>query len=169
MAPPTRPFHHKAAKFFKEGSERTGVSRLSARARRIATFAVLAVACLVAGIRPQVLEIGRAGPHVWVREGDLVSLHYIQSMYGVPVEERLRVEAAPPGAVRFCFELTPGGVRATIGPLREDVISAALQGLPPAPGELSLRRILEAVVDSYGIAGSEDGDLTVRLIKARRR
>lgn len=83
--------------------------------------------------------------------------------------ERLLVEAAPPGSVRFCFELIPGGVRATIGPLREDVISAALQGLPPAPGELSLRRILEAVVDSYGIAGSEDGDLTVRLIKARRR
>jgi hypothetical protein len=69
------------------------VSRKTARARRIAAFAVLAVACLVAGIRPQVLEVGRAGPHVWVREGDLVSLHYTQSMYGVPVEERLRVEA----------------------------------------------------------------------------
>ena len=69
------------------------MSRQTARARRIAAFAVLAVACLLAGIRPQVLEIGRAGPHVWVREGDVVSLHYIQSMYGVPVEERLRVEA----------------------------------------------------------------------------
>jgi hypothetical protein len=69
------------------------VSRQRLRARRIAAFAVLAAACLVAGIRPQVLEVGRAGPHVWVREGDLVSLHYIQSMYGVPVEERLRVEA----------------------------------------------------------------------------
>lgn len=65
----------------------------SARVRRLATFAVLAAACLVAGIRPQVLEIGGAGPHVWVREGDLIALHYIQSMYGVPVEERLRVEA----------------------------------------------------------------------------
>jgi len=69
------------------------VSRLNTRAHRIAAFAVLAIACLLAGIRPQVLEIGRAGPHVWVREGDLVSLHYTQSMYGVPVEERLRVEA----------------------------------------------------------------------------
>jgi hypothetical protein len=69
------------------------VSRLNTRAHRIAAFAALAVACLLAGIRPQVLEIGRAGPHVWVHEGDLVSLHYIQSMYGVPVEERLRVEA----------------------------------------------------------------------------
>jgi len=69
------------------------VSRQSARVRRIAAFAVLAVVCLLAGIRPQVLEIGRTGPHVWVREGDLVSLHYTQSMYGVPVEERLRVAA----------------------------------------------------------------------------
>ena len=69
------------------------MSRQSARVQRIAVFAVLAVACLVAGIRPQVLEVGRSGPHVWVREGDLVSLHYTQSMYGVPVEERLRVEA----------------------------------------------------------------------------
>jgi len=68
------------------------VSMRTARARRIAAFAVLAVACLSLGIRPQVLEIGRSGPHVWVHEGDLVSLHYTQSMYGVPVEERLRVE-----------------------------------------------------------------------------
>jgi len=69
------------------------VSRQSARARGIAAFAVVAVACLLAGIRPQVLEIGRAGPRVWVRGGELLSLHYTQSMYGVPVEERLRVEA----------------------------------------------------------------------------
>jgi hypothetical protein len=69
------------------------VSRQSAWVRRIAAFAVLAAVCLLAGIRPQVLEIGGTGPHVWVREGDLVSLHYTQSMYGVPVEERLRVAA----------------------------------------------------------------------------
>ena len=69
------------------------MSRQTARVRRIAAFAVLAVVCLLAGIRPQVLEIGRTGPHVWVREEDLVSLHYTQSMYGVPVEERLRVAA----------------------------------------------------------------------------
>jgi hypothetical protein len=69
------------------------VSRPTARAHRIAAFAVLTAACLAAGIRPQVLEVGRYGPHVWVRERDLVSLHYTQSMYGVPVEERLRVEA----------------------------------------------------------------------------
>jgi hypothetical protein len=53
---------------------------------------VLALACAAAGIRPLVLEIGRRGPRIWVQDGDLISLLYIQSMYGVPVVERLRVE-----------------------------------------------------------------------------
>jgi len=68
------------------------VNRPTARARRLLAFGVLAVACLAAGIRPQVLEVGRAGPRIRVGEGDRVCLHYTQSMYGVPVEERLRVE-----------------------------------------------------------------------------
>jgi hypothetical protein len=83
--------------------------------------------------------------------------------------ERLLVEAGPTGPVTFCFELTPGGIRATVGPLREAVIAEALQGPPPAPADLSLRRILEAVVDSFGIQESADGALTVRLDKALRR
>lgn len=62
------------------------------RAGRRTVFAVLALACLAAGIRPPVLEIGRQGPRRWIRDGDLISLHYTQSMYGVPVVEHLRVE-----------------------------------------------------------------------------
>jgi hypothetical protein len=69
------------------------VNRPGSRAGRLTVFAVLALACLAAGIRPLVLEIGQAGPQLWVREGDLVTLRYTQSMYGVPVAERLRVEA----------------------------------------------------------------------------
>jgi hypothetical protein len=68
------------------------VNRPASRAGRFAAFAVLALACLSAGIRPLVLEIGGAGPRLWVHEGDLISLHYTQSMYGVPVVEHLRVE-----------------------------------------------------------------------------
>jgi len=68
------------------------VNRPTYRAGRFAAFAVLALACLSAGIRPLVLEIGGAGPRLWVHEGDLISLHYTQSMYGVPVAEHLRVE-----------------------------------------------------------------------------
>jgi hypothetical protein len=83
--------------------------------------------------------------------------------------ERLLVEAGPPDSVRLCFELTPGGVRTTVGPLREDVISRALHGPPPARGELGLRRILEAVVDSYGVEVARDGQIDVRLDKVTRR
>jgi len=68
------------------------VIRPTARPRRVLAFAVLGVACLSLGLRPQVLEVGRAGPRIWVSDGDLLSLRYTQSMYGVPVEERLRVE-----------------------------------------------------------------------------
>ena len=69
------------------------MNRPIARSRRILAFGVLAVACLAAGIRLPVVEVGRAGPRIRVKDGDPVCLHYTQSMYGVPVEERLRVEA----------------------------------------------------------------------------
>lgn len=68
------------------------MNRKGSRAGRWTVFALLALACLAAGIRPLVLEVGRQGPRRWVREGDLISLHYTQSMYGVPVAEHLRVE-----------------------------------------------------------------------------
>jgi len=63
--------------------------------------AVLGAFCLGLGIRPQMVEIGRLGPHIWVREGDAVCLSYTQSMYGVPVEERFRVESGR----LFLFEI----------------------------------------------------------------
>lgn len=64
----------------------------SPRRRRLLAFAVLGAACIALGVRPQVLEVGRSGPRIWVREGDIVCLRYTQSMYDVPVEERFRVE-----------------------------------------------------------------------------
>lgn len=68
------------------------MNRPGSKAGRLAAFAVLAFACLAAGIRPMVIEIGGTGPRLLVREGDVISLHYTQSMYGVPVTERLRVQ-----------------------------------------------------------------------------
>jgi len=44
------------------------------------------------------------------------------------------------------------------------MIAAALQG-PSEPGELGLRRVLETVVDSFGVDDSADGELFVRLEK----
>lgn len=67
--------------------------RSNTRLHQWAAFSLLILVCLAAGTRPNVLEIGQSGPHVWVREGEVVTLHYTQSMYDVPVEERLRVEA----------------------------------------------------------------------------
>jgi hypothetical protein len=55
---------------------------------------LLVVVVLTAGflLQFQVLKIGDEGPRVRVSEGDFISLRYTHSMYGVPVEERLRVE-----------------------------------------------------------------------------
>jgi hypothetical protein len=49
------------------------------------------------------------------------------------------------------------------------VIAGALQGPEPEPGELNLRRILETVVDSFGVEVAGDGGLMVRLDKVTRR
>ena len=76
--------------------------------------------------------------------------------------ERLLAEAGD-DTVRLSFELLEGGLRTRIGPLREAPIAAALQGPAPRPGELGLRRILETVVDAFGVEGSDQGSLEVRL------
>jgi len=81
--------------------------------------------------------------------------------------ERLLVEAGQTGSVKLSFELGPRSVRTRVGPLRETTIAEALQGPEPAPGELNLRRVLEAVVDSYGVEDAADGAIVVRLEKLR--
>ena len=78
--------------------------------------------------------------------------------------ERLLAEANSQPSVKLVFELAGDRVRTQVGPLREATIATALQG-PSAPGELGLRRILETVVDSFGVEDSSDGELIVRLEK----
>jgi hypothetical protein len=79
--------------------------------------------------------------------------------------ERLLADAGAEGTVKLAFELEPGHVRTHVGPLREAPIADALQGPPPAPGELGLRRVLETVVDSFGVEEATAGELMVRLEK----
>lgn len=79
--------------------------------------------------------------------------------------ERLLAEAGAESSVKLAFELAPDHVRTHVGPLREAPIAAALQGPPPGPGELGLRRVLETVVDSFGVEESDGGELFVRLEK----
>ena len=83
--------------------------------------------------------------------------------------ERLLAEGDPQDPVTLSFELLNRGVRTRIGPLRDSALATALQGPPPGPGELTLPRILQTVVDSYGVEEVADGHLVVRLEKAVRR
>jgi len=83
--------------------------------------------------------------------------------------ERLLAEAGPQVSVQLAFDILPEGLRTRIGPLRERAIAEALQGPEPRPGELTLRRILETVVDSFGVEVADDGEIVVILNKRVRR
>lgn len=83
--------------------------------------------------------------------------------------ERLLAEAGAQRSVKLSFELLDGRVRTHVGPLAESAIADALQGPESEPGELNLRRILDTVLDSYGVDDVEDEGLYVRLEKAVRR
>src|SRR3954469_25017351 len=79
--------------------------------------------------------------------------------------ERLLAEAGAQESVQLSFEILPEGLRTRIGPLQEQAIAEALQGPEPRPGELTLRRILETVVDSFGVELVNDGNIMVVLNK----
>jgi hypothetical protein len=83
--------------------------------------------------------------------------------------EQLLAEAGAQDSVDLAFEVLPDGIRVRIGPLREQAIAEALQGPDPRPGELTLRRILETVVDSYGVEVVDGDAITVILNKRVRR
>ena len=80
--------------------------------------------------------------------------------------ERLLVEAASQDTVRLQIDVVDHGVRVGVGPLAERTIADALQGPDAEPGELTLRRILQTVVDSFGVEEAEEGGIVVRLQKA---
>src|SRR4051812_444935 len=82
--------------------------------------------------------------------------------------ERLLAEAGTQQSVNLSFEILPEGLRTRIGPLREHAIAEALQGPQPRPGELTLRRILETVVDSFGVEIVDDGQTMYVLNKGVR-
>jgi ferric-dicitrate binding protein FerR (iron transport regulator) len=80
--------------------------------------------------------------------------------------ERLLATTDADGSVRLRFDVGERSVRLRVGPLRESALAEALQG-PEASGTLTLRRVLETVVDSYGVELSPEGDIIVRLEKLR--
>lgn len=83
--------------------------------------------------------------------------------------ERLLAEASFEDHVTLSFEILERSVRVRIGPIMTGPVADALQGPAAKPGELTLGRILQTVVDSYGVEKVEDGHMVVRLEKAVRR
>jgi anti-sigma regulatory factor (Ser/Thr protein kinase) len=82
--------------------------------------------------------------------------------------ERLLIEAASQDTVQLRIDVIDHGVRVGVGPLAERTIADALQGPDAEPGELTLRRILQTVVDSFGVEEHAEGGIVVRLQKAVR-
>jgi hypothetical protein len=80
--------------------------------------------------------------------------------------ERLLAEAGQSGTVSITFDIGDGRVRTIVGPLSERSVAVALQE-ESSPGELTLRRILETVVDSFGVEEAADERIVVRLEKVR--
>ena len=80
--------------------------------------------------------------------------------------ERLLAEAGSTGSVQLAFEVGEGRIRTSIGPLSVEPVAEALQGESP-PGELTLKRVLQTVVDSFGVEEVADGLMIVRLEKLK--
>jgi 2-keto-3-deoxy-6-phosphogluconate aldolase len=81
--------------------------------------------------------------------------------------ERLLAEAGTIGSVQLSFEVGANGIRTRVGPLSEHKVAEALRDGAVMPGELTLRRILQTVVDSFGVDEADDGRIVVRLEKVK--
>ena len=76
--------------------------------------------------------------------------------------ERLLAEVGQAGSVALSFEVGEGRIRTRVGPLPERALAALRDG-DQRPGVLTLRRILQTVVDSFGVEQVDEGQIVVRL------
>jgi hypothetical protein len=81
--------------------------------------------------------------------------------------ERLLAEAGSQQTVHLSFEFGEGRIRTRVGPLQERAIAEALRDGDSLPGQLTLKRILDTVVDSFGVEDPDGGDIVVRLEKLK--
>jgi hypothetical protein len=81
--------------------------------------------------------------------------------------ERLLAEAGQVGSVALSFEVGDARIRTRVGPLPERALAEALRDGEPRPGVLTLRRILQTVVDSFGVEPVDEGRIVVRLEKLK--
>ena len=81
--------------------------------------------------------------------------------------ERLLAEAGSTGTVCLSFEVPQNSIRTRVGPLSEAKVAEALKDGELVPGQLTLRRILQTVVDSFGVDRAAEGGIVVRLEKLK--
>ena len=81
--------------------------------------------------------------------------------------ERLLAEAGQVGSVHLSFEVGDSSIRTRVGPLSESAVAEALRDGEGPPGVLTLPRILETVVDSFGVEDIGGGAIVVRLEKVK--
>ncbi len=81
--------------------------------------------------------------------------------------ERLLAEAGARDTVQLRFEVGEEAIRTRVGPLDERAITSALQDGDVRPGQLTLRRILNTVVDSFGVEEVDGDGVMVRLEKRK--
>ncbi len=81
--------------------------------------------------------------------------------------ERLLAEAGQVGSVQLSYEVGEAGIRTRVGPHSETAVAEALRDGDAPPGQLTLRRILQTVVDSFGVEDLGDGAIVVRLEKLK--
>jgi hypothetical protein len=81
--------------------------------------------------------------------------------------ERLLAETCAVDTVQLRFEVGERTVRTRVGPLSEQKVYEALENGERPPGELTLRRVLQTVVDSFAVDQSADGGVTVLLEKLK--
>lgn len=144
------------------------MSRRAAIRRGGAALALAGAAYLFGLSGTQVLEVGRTGPRIPVGPGDVVTLRYTQSMYGTPVEERLRVEegrlvlfevAASEAALEYLRIESRGPGNAAL----------ALEGFT-VPADSVGGHVLAAGGREVALAGvrAEEGRIAVRLARSSR-
>ena len=80
--------------------------------------------------------------------------------------ERLLAEAGQVGSVALSFEVGEARMRTRLGTIHEHALAALRDG-EQRPGVLTLRRILQTVVDSFGVEQVDDGQIVVRLEKLK--
>ncbi len=81
--------------------------------------------------------------------------------------ERLLAEAGSQRVVKMSFEVGRDSIRTRVGPLSERAIGEALQDGDAKPGALTLKRILQTVVDSFGVDEAGEEGIVVRLEKLK--